>query len=169
MRIQDIIMEQEARLVKFPITKAEFVKWLESGRHTDFDPSTIRLDKYNNVVAKLNRRLKGNKFTLYRAVSIFERDDPVEWIQKNSGRIGTSWTWDKESAIPYRFKSSDWEIPYIIAAEVEPEDIDIFMTLALNLTVVRGDYEREIRLNNGAIVEIVSIGEVKLNRKKVKT
>ena len=167
MRIDDLL-EQEATFTRFKITKSQFIDWLENNTHTDFDPNTVQLDKFNSIVQKLNRRLRSNKFYLYRAISIYEKEDPVAWLQKNVSKVGTSWTWDKGAAIPYRFSSQVWEKVYIITAEVEPEDVDIFNTIALNLTIGRGDYEREIRLKDGAMIEVVSIGEFDVGRKVVR-
>jgi len=156
-------------MTRFDITRGKFLRWLETEAPAEVRNMNLALDKFQSVVSKLNRRLKNAKFNLYRAISIFEGDDPMEWVMKNKYSLGTSWTWDKASARPYRNINPNWEKIVILTAQVEPEDVDIYMTVALNLSVVRGDFEREIRLKKGAEIEIIGVDEMKVSTIQART
>lgn len=109
----------------------------------------------------LYRRL-GNPLTLYRSVSLPAKNfDDLENLKDEFERMdfGVYWAYDYDGAVSHwgnMAKTQD----YIFKAHVSSDQVNWKDTLEANMNPETGD-EKEIRLYDGAIINLVSIKDKK--------
>lgn len=151
------LVELDLKLSEEP-NYQNFVMWLEKAKKdVDFDPKEVNTneDMFNQVKRKIMTKVKNG--TVYRAISIYKDDNIVDALLKNKNRLGISWTYDIDLANVYRSHGANYESKYIIMGKVKEKDVDLYMTIALNLIPVRGSYEGEIRLEPNSNIKIISV------------
>ena len=107
---------------------------------------------YDEAKERLQKHIKGGKIVLFRGIELY--GDPIEALLQNKN-IGTSWTYNANSARVYR--STGYATEYVIAAVMDERWIDWESTLSLNMIPSRRNVEREIRLFKNTPVRIMSL------------
>ena len=109
---------------------------------------------YNRVVREYMR----DKWpmTIYRCIAV---DDPTEI---DTAQVGTSWTYNVESAEPYYGLYGPGRGIYVLIAQVNPQQVDWIETIAMNM--MPNDDECEIAVKRGEQLEITGIMEYKESR-----
>jgi len=100
------------------------------------------------------------KIVAYRCISVDDVDEflfhvangtPVE----NYEGIGVFWAWDKKRAACHWGHDTGSKVT--VHAQIPYDSLDVYYTLMLNLSLSLGEDEAEIRLKEGAPVEIIGV------------
>ncbi len=105
-------------------------------------------ERYGKVVQRLTDALSF-PLRVYRAVSLPEGIEDL-----NHDKLGVFWTWDARCATPHWGAENAMDA-WTVIGEVVPGAIDWVGTVRANLDVEFGEFEKEVRLKEGAQIKLI--------------
>lgn len=154
--------------------KAEFLEWYKPhGDHglseDGTDEEYIRehlVERFSDFLHEFDNNANddGNKLIVYRCLSVDDQDEFLfrvahgEPAEGHKG-LGVFWSWDKEKAGCHWGSGSSGQGSgdVVVEALVDVKDIDVEATLRLNLSPSTGEDEAEIRVREGAKLEVLGV------------
>jgi hypothetical protein len=127
------------------IDRDDFLDWVEYDLKFRID-ELIRF--YENEV------IKNGRVTVWRKITVSE--DWMDHFIKEGKHLGIYWTWDPDAAETHWGDYSKKSVA-LIEAEVPENGVDWEKTLRINIEPFIGDDEKEITLNKGVPLKIVSV------------
>lgn len=125
------------------VSKKDIERFGKLQSQDDINSDDIRPEKYKEIINKISKNIRGGKIKIYRAIEL----EPHKPLQDGlNRRLGTSWTYDLNSAKVYRSQHRGYGDQYILEATIDEKYIDWDTTIALNTIKTRGTFENEIRL-----------------------
>jgi len=98
--------------------------------------------------------IKGGRITVWRKITVSE--DWMDHFSKEGKHLGIYWTWDPDAAETHWGDYTKKSVA-LIEAEVSENGVDWKRTIRANIEPAIGDDEKEITLNKGIPLKIVSI------------
>jgi hypothetical protein len=98
--------------------------------------------------------IKGGRITVWRKITVSE--DWMDHFSKEGKHLGIYWTWDPDAAETHWGDYTKKSVA-LIEAEVPENGVDWNRTVRANIEPAIGDDEKEITLNKGVPLKIVSV------------
>ena len=127
------------------IDEEAFLDWLQ------YD---IKLKLEDLVIFYRSQIIKNGKVTVWRRITV--GDSWIDHLSKKGKHLGVYWSWDPDAAEAH-WGDSDKKFSALIEAEVSENGVDWEQTLIANIQPFTGDDEKEITLNKGVPLKILSI------------